>query len=164
MIYLMFFTMAGAPETLLTPTIITYKKVSDGADVADPPSITEIGGGFYKFTATPTEAIAVSIDGGASLTNAFERYKVMQITPNDDNLDAAITESIDTINDFTTATVSGAFNDLDAPIVQLNELYKIFGLDPSAPLTVTMTGRTTSGINQIISVDSVNKITVVTRI
>ncbi len=90
MIYVIYFTLAGAPKTLLTPTIITYKKVSDGSDVAGPPAVTEIGGGGYRFTATPTEALFVVIDGGATLTNTFERYKVMQITANDGALDVAI--------------------------------------------------------------------------
>ncbi len=90
MIYVVYFTLAGAPKTLLTPTIITYKKVSDGSDVAGPPAVTEIGGGGYKFTAIPTEALFVVVDGGAILTNVFERYKVMQITANDGALDVAI--------------------------------------------------------------------------
>jgi len=94
MIYVVFFTMAGTPKTLLTPTIITYKKVSDGLDAGSPPTVSEIGGGFYKFTATPSEALAVVIDGGATLTNAFERYKVLQITANDGNLDITISSRV----------------------------------------------------------------------
>jgi hypothetical protein len=87
--YVMYFTSQGAPKTGLTPSIITYKKVSDNSDVSSPPSVSEIGGGGYKFTAAPSEAYFVVVDGGASLVNA-ERYKVMQITPNDTSLDAAI--------------------------------------------------------------------------
>lgn len=90
MIYVIFFTTAGAPATGLSPTLITYKKVSDGSDVGSPPAVTEIGGGGYKFTATPAEALFVVIDGGAALTNAFERYKVMQVTPNDGYLDVSM--------------------------------------------------------------------------
>ena len=89
MIYVVFFTLAGVPKTLLTPTIITYKKVADGADVPAPPAISEIGGGFYKFSATPSEPLVVTVDGGAALA-AADRYKVMQITPHDADLNAPI--------------------------------------------------------------------------
>lgn len=89
MIYVVFFTSAGSPTTLLTPSIITYKKVVDGTDVPNPPAVSEIGGGFYKFTASPAEALAVVVDGGAALA-AAERYKAVQITPNDADLDVPI--------------------------------------------------------------------------
>jgi hypothetical protein len=89
MIYVVFFSNGGVPATGLTPSIIAYKKVSDGSEVASPPTITEIGVGFYKFTATPGEALVVQVDGGAGLANA-DRYKVMQITPHDGDLDAQV--------------------------------------------------------------------------
>ena len=89
MIYTLFFTSQGAPKTGLTPSITTYKKVSDNSDMSSPPSITEIGSGGYKFAAAPTEAYFVVVDGGATLVNA-ERYKVMQITPHDADLDAQV--------------------------------------------------------------------------
>ena len=98
MIYTLYFTSQGAPKTGLTPTIITLNKISDGAAVAVTPSawptVSEIAGGLYKFTlAFPfnslSEALGVVVDGGATLANP-ERYKVMQITPNDGSLDAAV--------------------------------------------------------------------------
>ena len=89
MIYVLYFTSQGAPKTGLTPSIITYKKVSDNSDVASPPSVSEIGGGGYKFTAVATEPYFVVVDGGATLVNA-ERYKVMQLTANDGALDTAV--------------------------------------------------------------------------
>jgi hypothetical protein len=89
MIYVVFFSNAGAPATGLTPTIGVYKKVSDGTDVTPAPTVSEIGGGFYKFTATPAEALVVRMNGGGSLSDA-DKYKVMQITPNDAGLDAAV--------------------------------------------------------------------------
>jgi hypothetical protein len=94
MIYVVYFASAGVPVTGLSPTFSIYSKVSDGTDVTPHPTISEIttggvGGGFYKFTATPSEAIIARIDGGASLANA-DRYKVMQITANDGSLDAAV--------------------------------------------------------------------------
>jgi hypothetical protein len=87
--YVIYFSNAGAPATGLTPSIITYKKVSDGSDVASPPAVSAIGGGGYKFTATPAEALFVVVDGGAALA-AADRYKVMQITPHDADLDTPV--------------------------------------------------------------------------
>jgi hypothetical protein len=89
MIYVVFFSNAGVPATGLTPTIGVYKKVSDGTDVTPAPTVSEIGGGFYKFPATPAEALVVRMNGGGTLP-AAEKYKVMQITPNDAGLDAMV--------------------------------------------------------------------------
>lgn len=94
MIYVVYFASAGVPATGLTPTFSLYSKVSDGTDVTPHPTISEIttggvGGGFYKFTATPSEALFARIDGGVSLA-AADRYKVMQITANDGSLDVAV--------------------------------------------------------------------------
>ena len=89
MIYVVFFSNAGVPATGLTPTIGVYKKVSDGTDVTPVPTVSEIGGGFYKFTATPAEALVVRMNGGGSLSDA-DKYKVMQITPHDADLDAQV--------------------------------------------------------------------------
>jgi hypothetical protein len=57
---------AGAPLTGATPTFDTYKD-DLGANLAQP-SITEIGGGAYKFTPVldPARGIAYVVDGGAS--------------------------------------------------------------------------------------------------
>ena len=89
MIYVVFFSNVGVPATGLTPTIGVYKKVSDGTDVTPVPTVSEIGGGFYKFTATPAETLVVRMNGGGTLSDA-EKYKVMQITPNDASLDAMV--------------------------------------------------------------------------
>jgi hypothetical protein len=89
MIYVVFFSTAGVPATGLTPTIGIYKKVSDGTDVTPAPTVSELGGGFYKFTAIPAEALVVRMNGGGSLSDA-EKYKVMQITPNDADLDTQV--------------------------------------------------------------------------
>jgi hypothetical protein len=89
MIYVVFFSTAGVPATGLTPTIGVYKKVSDGTDVTPAPTVSEIGGGFYKFTATPAEALVVRMNGGGSLAEA-DKYKVMQITPHDADLDTQV--------------------------------------------------------------------------
>jgi hypothetical protein len=89
MIYVVFFSSAGVPATGLSPAIGVYKKVSDGTDVTPVPTVTEVGGGFYKFAATPAEALVVRINGGGSLGDA-DKYKVMQITPHDADLDAQV--------------------------------------------------------------------------
>jgi hypothetical protein len=89
MIYVIHFSANGVPQAGLAPAIITYKTVADGEDVAPVPEIAAIGGGGYKFSANPGEAIYVEIDGGAGLDNQ-DRYKVLQITPDDDNLDVAV--------------------------------------------------------------------------
>ncbi len=89
MIYVVFFSNAGAPATGLTPTIGVYKKVSDGTDVTPAPTVAEIGGGFYKFAASPAEALVVRLNGGGTLADA-DKYKVMQITPHDADLDAQV--------------------------------------------------------------------------
>lgn len=57
---------AGAPLTGATPVFDTYKD-DLGTNLAQP-SITEIGGGAYKFTPVldPARGIAYVVDGGAS--------------------------------------------------------------------------------------------------
>jgi hypothetical protein len=89
MIYVVFFSNAGVPATGLSPTIGVYKKVSDATDVTPVPSVLEVGGGFYKFTANPAETLVVRLDSGGSLADA-DKYKVMQITPHDADLDAQV--------------------------------------------------------------------------
>jgi hypothetical protein len=87
MIYVVYFSSAGVPATGLTPTIGIYKKVSDGTDVTPAPTVAEVGGGFYKFSASPGEALLVRLNGGGTLADA-DKYKVIQITPHDADLDA----------------------------------------------------------------------------
>jgi hypothetical protein len=97
MIYVVYFNNLGAPATGLTPDIDIYIKVSDGTSAGAAPTVTELSGGFYKFTATPAEAVLCRVDAGATLTDP-DRYKVMQITPNDASLDAAVSMLEDAIN------------------------------------------------------------------
>jgi hypothetical protein len=89
MIYVVFFSNAGAPAPGLSPIIGVYKKVSDATDVTPVPSVSEVGGGFYKFSANPVETLVVRLDSGGSLADA-DKYKVMQITPHDADLDAQV--------------------------------------------------------------------------
>jgi hypothetical protein len=89
MIYVVYFSNAGGPATGLSPSIGVYKKVADGTDVTPAPTVSEIGGGFYKFSAAPAEALVVRMNGGGSLGDA-DKYKVLQITPHDADLDAQV--------------------------------------------------------------------------
>lgn len=111
MIYVVYISNFGVPETGLSPTIDIYKKVSDGSDVASPPVISELGGGFYKFTASPSEALAVRVDVGATLADP-DRYKVLQITPNDDDLDAAVSTRSTATQGATAAELTSAVSPL----------------------------------------------------
>jgi hypothetical protein len=137
MIYLVFFSDAGVPKLLLTPAIVTYKKVADGQDVADPPAVTEIGGGFYKFTAAPAEALVVTVDGGGGLADA-DRYKVMQITPHDADLDAQVS-SRSTASEAALLAAIAALQTvlvgLQARVLAQNQPYPV-ALDGSASIRV----------------------------
>ena len=72
--YPFYVTNAGAPIAGLTPTWNTLKKVSNGANVSQP-AISELGGGWYKFTITPLygERYIGTIDAGVGQP-ATERY------------------------------------------------------------------------------------------
>ena len=65
----------GVPATGLAPTWQYLKHVVDGTDYTPQPSITEIGGGWYKYVTSLTDFqhIAGVIDAGAAIGNA-SRY------------------------------------------------------------------------------------------
>jgi hypothetical protein len=66
-VFFLYNSTTGAPLTGATPVFETYKDHL-GADVTAP-SISEIGGGAYKFTpvfADPNKGLVYVIDGGAS--------------------------------------------------------------------------------------------------
>jgi hypothetical protein len=95
MIYTLYFSEYGIPKAGLTPTIDVFIKVNDGTSAGVPPSVNELPGGFYKFTATPTEALLVRVNSGNATAADADKYKVMQIGPNDGSLDAPIS-AVDT--------------------------------------------------------------------
>lgn len=85
----------GQPAIGLTPTWDNLKKVSDGSDFIPQPAISEIGGGWYKFSQPDiSEDLTGVIDGGISLAVFYDRYVPIDITPDDfgmtDILDAII--------------------------------------------------------------------------
>jgi hypothetical protein len=87
--YPIYFSNRGVGVEDLTPTIVVYKKVEDGTDVSGIPVVVELGEGFYKFAASPSVDIVVKVDGGDTLQNS-DRYKVVLITADDNNLDVPV--------------------------------------------------------------------------
>lgn len=80
---------ADVPLTGLSPTFTTYKD-DLGNDLAQP-VISEVGGGWYKFTpvfADPDRSISYIVDGGVS---ASPRYIYRNMRPEDWNADNADT-------------------------------------------------------------------------
>ncbi len=88
MTYKIYITESGSPKTGLTPTW-EYFYAIDGTDKSgSAPSLSEIGGGWYKFEVTygtspfdVAELVGV-IDAGSSLSN-YERYLPVIITLRD---------------------------------------------------------------------------------
>lgn len=87
-VYKAYFANAGVAVTGLTLTWASLKKVSDGTDEAAQPAFTEIGGGWYKYTYSPTEDMVGVIDGSATITEDVDRYVPADFTASD----TAITE------------------------------------------------------------------------
>ena len=88
--YVIAFRDVGAPKTGLSPTIDIYIKVSDGTSAGEAPAVSEFSGGFYYFTAIPAERIALRVDSNDGNMANTDRYILMEIGPNDDDLDVAI--------------------------------------------------------------------------
>jgi len=71
-----FFTLAGAPETGLTPTV-TVRKVSDNSVVVNAQSMSEIGDGWYKYSWSSyddTEQYVVIYNAGTDTVDARYLY------------------------------------------------------------------------------------------
>lgn len=89
-----FFDVAGTPLAGLTPAFTIYKK-DEGTNVSQP-TISEIGGGSYKFTpvfADLSHGIIYIIDGGAT---AFPRYLYRFMRQEDWNGDTIPSIKVDT--------------------------------------------------------------------
>ena len=72
------FTDGGIPKLGLTPTL-RIRKVSDNSLVVTDAAMSEVGGGWYKYTFTAyTGSVdyAMRADGGAVITG-YERYTAM---------------------------------------------------------------------------------------
>lgn len=112
--YEVYFANAGVPEEGLTVTWEYLKERDSGANEGSPPSFTEVGGGWYRFSYSPSETMVGVIDGSATLDDA-DRYVPCKFTTNDESLDAAIS----TRSTVTTAQVNtecdNAIADYDPP-------------------------------------------------
>jgi len=96
MIYVIYFADLGTPKTGLSPTIDIFIKVSDGSSAGTPPSITELSGGYYKFSYAPTEDICIRIDSEDSNMADRDRYIVSVVSPYDTGLEniKAVTDNL----------------------------------------------------------------------
>jgi hypothetical protein len=121
--YKVYFESLGIPAAGLAPGFATLKQVGDGADVT-PPSIAEVGGGWYKFTVAPPEDYVAVVDGGSSLDEA-DRYASGVLTPDDfaatearlAELDAGnVPADADTLLGRLTAGRAAALDNLDAAV------------------------------------------------
>lgn len=76
---------AGIATTGLTLTWEYLKQVSDGSNVTPQPTFTEVGGGWYKFSADPDidEQWAGVVDASSSIALANERYIPVLLGDND---------------------------------------------------------------------------------
>ena len=92
--YSVYFANAGVPATGLT---LTWESINqeDGDGAFTPqPTFTEVGSGWYRFSSTPTKNVVGVIDGSATLGDS-DRYVPCRLTPNDENLDVAVSTRSD---------------------------------------------------------------------
>jgi hypothetical protein len=88
-VYTFYVENNAVAEDSLTPTIIKMIDIVDGTNVSNPPSITELSDGFYKFSFTweaSSSAVGylIKIDTGDLESNTeATRYVTMRIEPND---------------------------------------------------------------------------------
>jgi hypothetical protein len=86
--YKVFFTDAGVPATGLSPTIPVLKRVDTQDDIT-PPTVYEVGGGWYTFEHEPAQAQVGYVDGTATL-DAADRYIPIDLNVEDIYLDAPV--------------------------------------------------------------------------
>ena len=77
-------------DTGLTPAFVRFERLADGVDVADPPAISEVGHGLYRFEYVPNMDIVFVVDGGAGIDDTDARYVRGVLSPQDDRLDASV--------------------------------------------------------------------------
>lgn len=70
-----FFKSYGSPKASLTPSWQSLKKLESGSDFTPQPTISEVGGGWYKYDIALSEKLVGVIDGGSEILVASERYK-----------------------------------------------------------------------------------------
>ena len=75
MIISAYFTDSGAPKTGLSPTVTVYD-LSDNTKDVDAASMTEVGGGFYKYDWSGFDSsgdYTIICDGGSGLSNSEDQ-------------------------------------------------------------------------------------------
>ena len=81
-LYSMYFTKNEIPVTGLAPTITLYKSLIDNSDLT-PPSVSEVGDGYYKFSVVVTVPAVMKVDSGDTDMTPSERYRTFHVDPSD---------------------------------------------------------------------------------
>lgn len=113
--YTLYIDDNGISRTGLNPTIVNFIDISTGVDLAltgTVPVITELSGGFYKFSFSwETEAIdsgyVLKIDAGSEIVNASQRYIRMRIEQQDNV--ASLVKSVQDASSSVSSSIDGIY-------------------------------------------------------
>ena len=113
--YTLYIDDNGVSRTGLTPTIVNFIDISTGTDLVQNgtvPTISELSGGFYKFTFDWTSedisaAYVLRIDAGTEIVNAAQRYIRMRIEQLDNV--ANLVKSVETASNNLTGSINGIY-------------------------------------------------------
>lgn len=113
--YTLYIDDNGISRTGLTPTIVNFIDIATGTDLAvsgTVPTISELSGGFYKFTfGWETEAIdaayVLKIDAGSEIVNASQRYLRMRIEQQDNV--ASLVKSVQDASSNVSSSIEGIY-------------------------------------------------------
>ena len=113
--YTLYIDDNGISRTELTPSIVNFIDIATGADLAvsgTVPTISELGGGFYKFTFSwEAEAIdaayVLKIDAGSEIVNASQRYLRMRIEQQDNV--ASLVKSVQDASSSVSSSIEGIY-------------------------------------------------------
>ena len=113
--YTLYIDDNGVSRTGLTPTIVNFIDISTGTDLVQNetvPTITELSGGFYKFSFDWTSedinaAYVLRIDAGSEIVNAPQRYIRMRIEQFDNV--ANLVKSVETASNNLTGSIDGIY-------------------------------------------------------
>lgn len=119
------------------------------------PSLLDISGDLSDDFSTIPNAVRLELDTELDYLMSIPTSGSLTVEEHDKLMDSVTLSNLETTKEAIIDSI---------PITQVDELYKIFGLEPGHPLIVTLTSRTAAGINQNISIDSVNRTTTVTRV
>jgi hypothetical protein len=113
--YTLYIDDNGISRTGLTPSIINFIDIATGTDLAvsgTVPTISELSGGFYKFTFDwETEAIdaayVLKIDAGSEIVNASQRYLRMRIEQQDNV--ASLVKNVQDASSSVSSSIEGIY-------------------------------------------------------